>query len=130
MPDDELAEEGMELFRTTCSQCHLVSGAGGNEAFREEDGIEGAALVSGAAPNLTHFASRGVFAGGVFDLWVDQDGNGEVETDEIGERAQRRRPRGVAARPARPRSRWPPGSRAACPTWTSPRSRSMPSSPT
>ena len=49
--------------------CHLARGPGGNED--SENGIEGAELVSGAAPNLTHFASRGVFAGAVFDLWVD-----------------------------------------------------------
>jgi cytochrome c oxidase subunit II len=77
---DADAIEGMETFRSTCSVCHLVSGPGGNEEF-----FDGAALQSGAAPNLTHFASRGVFAGGVFDLWKDLDGNGEVDTDEIGE---------------------------------------------
>jgi cytochrome c oxidase subunit 2 len=85
VPDDQLAEEGMNLFRTTCSGCHLIEGEGGNEADREENGIEGAELVAGAAPNLTHFASRGVFAGGIFDLWIDQDGNGEVDLDERGE---------------------------------------------
>ncbi len=83
-PDESLALEGKDLFTTTCSQCHLVEGEGGNEEAREEDGIEGAALVAGAAPNLTHFASRGTFAGGIFDLWVDEDGNGEVDADEIG----------------------------------------------
>jgi cytochrome c oxidase subunit II len=85
VPTGELAQEGMELFRTTCSQCHLVSGEGGNEAAREEAGTEGAALVAGAAPDLTHFASRGVFAGAVFDLWVDLDDNGEVDIDEVGQ---------------------------------------------
>jgi cytochrome c oxidase subunit II len=84
VPTGELAVEGMELFRTTCSSCHLVSGEGGNEADREEADIDGAALVAGAAPDLTHFASRGVFAGGVFDLWRDIDGNGEVDIDERG----------------------------------------------
>jgi cytochrome c oxidase subunit 2 len=79
VPTDDLAAQGMDLFRTTCSGCHLVSGEGGNE-----DVFKGAALVSGAAPNLTHFASRGIFAGGVYDLWVDQDGNGEVDLDERG----------------------------------------------
>lgn len=78
-PSDELAATGMEAFRTTCSSCHLVSGDGGNE-----DLFNGAALVSGAAPNLTHFASRGVFAGGTLDLWVDADDNGQIDTDEIG----------------------------------------------
>jgi cytochrome c oxidase subunit 2 len=85
VPPGELAQQGMELFRTTCSQCHLVSGEGGNEAAREEAGTEGAALVAGAAPDLTHFASRGVFAGAVLDLWVDLDDNGEVDIDERGE---------------------------------------------
>ena len=79
VPTDALAKQGMETFRTSCTGCHLVSGEGGNE-----DIFSGAALTSGAAPNLTHFASRGIFAGGVFDLWVDQDDNGEVDADEMG----------------------------------------------
>ena len=79
-PTGELAKEGQELFRNTCSQCHRVRGPGGND-----DLFKGAALLSGAAPDLTHLASRGVFAGGVFDLWLDQDGNGEIEPDEMGE---------------------------------------------
>ena len=84
VPTDALAEEGLAAFRTTCSQCHLVEGDGGNEDLHE-----GAALVAGAAPNLTHFASRGVFAGGIFDLWVDQDDNGEIDIDERGGRLNR-----------------------------------------
>jgi len=79
-PDGELAREGMETFRTMCSSCHLVSGGGGNE-----DLYQGTAQVSGAAPNLTHFASRGIYAGGVYDLWVDQDDNGEIDLDELGQ---------------------------------------------
>ncbi len=79
VPTSALAKQGMDTFRTSCTGCHLVSGEGGNE-----DIFTGAALVSGAAPNLTHLASRGVFAGGVFDLWVDQDGNNEVDLDELG----------------------------------------------
>jgi cytochrome c oxidase subunit II len=78
-PTGDLALEGQEIFRTTCSQCHRVRGPGGNdEQFR------GAALVAGAAPDLTHFASRGTFAGAIFDLWLDLDGNGEVDLDELG----------------------------------------------
>jgi cytochrome c oxidase subunit II len=79
VPDGELAEAGLEIFRTTCSGCHLVRGEGGNE-----DLFEGAAQVSGAAPDLTHFASRGAFAGAIFDTWEDTNGNGEVDIDEIG----------------------------------------------
>lgn len=79
VPTEALAKTGMDTFRSTCSGCHLVNGEGGNE-----DVYQGTAQVSGAAPNLTHFASRGVFAGAVFDLWVDTDGNGEVDLDEQG----------------------------------------------
>lgn len=78
-PTGSLARQGRETFRTGCSACHLVRGAAGNE-----DLFKGTAQVSGAAPDLTHFASRGVFAGGVFDTWVDQDGNGEIDIDERG----------------------------------------------
>ncbi|MDP1821567.1 MAG: cytochrome c oxidase subunit II [Acidimicrobiales bacterium] len=75
-----LAAEGRETFRTSCSQCHRVRGENGND-----DLFEGAALLAGAAPDLTHFASRGVFAGAIFELWDDVDGSGEVEADEVGE---------------------------------------------
>jgi cytochrome c oxidase subunit 2 len=78
-PTGAQALEGQEVFRTTCSQCHHVRGPGGND-----EQFKGAALVSGAAPDLTHLASRGVFAGSVFDLWVDTDGNGEVDMAELG----------------------------------------------
>jgi cytochrome c oxidase subunit II len=80
VPGDALAREGMDLFRTACSGCHLVSGEGGNE-----DLFTGTAQVSGAAPNLTHFASRGIFAGGIYDLWVDQDDNGEIDAADLGQ---------------------------------------------
>jgi mono/diheme cytochrome c family protein len=84
VPTGQQAQDGMELFRTTCSQCHLVRGDGGNEELRDDNDVEGAALVAGAAPDLTHFASRGAFAGAIFDLWEDADGNGEIDYDEIG----------------------------------------------
>lgn len=79
VPTSALAKEGMDVFRTSCTGCHLVRGPGGND-----DIYKGTAQVSGAAPNLTHFASRGIFAGGVFDLWLDQNGNGEIDLDERG----------------------------------------------
>jgi cytochrome c oxidase subunit II len=78
-PTGELALEGQEVFRASCSQCHRVRGPGGNEEL-----FDGAAVVAGAAPDLTHFASRGAFAGAIFPLWRDLDGNGEVDPDEIG----------------------------------------------
>ena len=76
-PTDDLAAAGQAVFEAQCTSCHLVEGL-------NEDTYDGAAQTSGAAPNLTHFADRGTYAGGVFDLWVDTDGDGIVEADEIG----------------------------------------------
>jgi cytochrome c oxidase subunit 2 len=81
-PTSGPAAEGLEIFKTKCSSCHLVEGANeeGEGAFPGE-----ASQVAGVAPNLTHFMTRGAFAGAIFDLWRDQDGDGIVEHDEIGE---------------------------------------------
>lgn len=76
--EDEDVTVGAEIFAGRCVTCHVVEG------LDSEIETTGAAQVSGAAPNLTHFASRGTYAGGIFDLWVDQDDDGMVETEEIG----------------------------------------------
>ena len=76
------AASGAELFTTQCSGCHLARGI--NDQQFEENGNGTELLVSQNAPDLTHFATRGVFAGAIFDLWVDQDGDDIVEADEIG----------------------------------------------
>jgi cytochrome c oxidase subunit II len=81
-PTDGEAAAGAELFATQCSGCHLARGINDDQFAEQGNGTE--LLVSGNAPDLTHFASRGVFAGGILDLWVDQDGDGIVEHDEIG----------------------------------------------
>jgi cytochrome c oxidase subunit II len=75
-----LAAEGLEIFRAQCTSCHLVTG--NNDDIYDPDAVP---LLAGAAPNLTHFATRGTFAGAIFDLWQDLDGNGEVDHDEVGE---------------------------------------------
>lgn len=80
VPSDDEAETGAELFATQCSRCHLARGI--NDEEWDDEG--GTTLVAGAAPDLTHFATRGAFAGGTFDLWEDTDGDGIVEYDEIG----------------------------------------------
>ncbi len=81
-PTDALAAQGAEVFAAQCTSCHLVEGV-------NSDTFDGAAQVSGAAPNLTHFASRGTYAGGIFDLWRDLDGDRKIETDEIGVELER-----------------------------------------
>ncbi len=61
------ALRGVEVFSTYCASCHLVRGL--NEAD-----YNGAEVVSGSAPDLTHFASRTTFAGGIFNLY-NRDGS-------------------------------------------------------
>jgi cytochrome c oxidase subunit 2 len=83
MPADGTdAAAGAESFATQCSGCHLARGI--NDEEFEEAGSGEELLVSGNAPDLTHFASRGTFAGAIFDLWLDQDDNGTVDPDEVG----------------------------------------------
>src|SRR5690606_32154151 len=81
MPTEGDAALGAELFATQCSRCHLARGI--NDEQYEEEG-SGDDLIAGEAPDLTHFASRGAFAGATFDLWNDLDGDDIVEADEIG----------------------------------------------
>jgi cytochrome c oxidase subunit 2 len=81
MPDDEQAQLGAEVFSGTCSRCHLARGI--NDELFEEQG-NGDDLVSGPGPDLTHFATRGAFAGAIFDLWETDDPAGIVQYDEIG----------------------------------------------
>lgn len=76
-PADELAAQGEAVFEARCTSCHLVEGL-------NDDTYAGAAQVSGAAPNLTHFASRGTYAGSIFDLWADADDDEAIEVSEIG----------------------------------------------
>ena len=81
-PTDEEAAGGAELFASQCSVCHLARGI--NDDQFEEAGDGTAELVSENAPDLTHFVSRGAFAGATFNLWDDLDGDQIVEADEIG----------------------------------------------
>jgi cytochrome c oxidase subunit II len=54
-PAEALAREGQQLFEDMlCVQCHAVTGHPADAGIR-------------IGPDLTHFASRGVFAGGIFD---------------------------------------------------------------
>jgi cytochrome c oxidase subunit 2 len=82
MPTEAEAAAGAELFTTQCSGCHLARGINDDEFEAQGSGAD--LIVAENAPDLTHFASRGTFAGALFDLWVDADGDGFVEFDEIG----------------------------------------------
>jgi cytochrome c oxidase subunit 2 len=58
--------EGESLFVSSCGQCHQVRGVNDEE-------YDGAAVVSGAAPDLTHFATRSTFAGSLFRVYAEAD---------------------------------------------------------
>ena len=66
-PTDPTASAGLEVFSGICTSCHLVEGV-------NDDVYEGADQASGAAPNLTHFASRSTFAGGILNTY-NSDGS-------------------------------------------------------
>lgn len=81
-PQSPEEQAGRELFEGRCASCHLIEGV-------NTDTYQGADQESGSAPNLTHFASRGVYAGGTFELWDDTDGDDVVEWEEIGGELER-----------------------------------------
>jgi cytochrome c oxidase subunit II len=56
---------GQELFAARCASCHRIAGLDAQPSEIDHP------LVSGAAPDLTHFASRRSFAGGIFELYND-----------------------------------------------------------
>ncbi|HUP76289.1 MAG TPA: cytochrome c oxidase subunit II [Acidimicrobiales bacterium] len=56
------AAAGIVTFRNICTRCHLLRGVN-DDIFTVAD------QVAGAAPDLTHFASRTTFAGGIFNLY-------------------------------------------------------------
>jgi cytochrome c oxidase subunit 2 len=63
-----LAEAGKAVFNAQlCSSCHLIDGVN-NEKVDGEKGVK-TQLVAGVAPDLTHFATRGTFAGSIFNLY-------------------------------------------------------------
>jgi cytochrome c oxidase subunit 2 len=72
MPDpdtDPVAYAGMQTFIAKCATCHEIRGLKGPDG--QPINVNGnAPLVSGYAPDLTHLMSRGVFASGMFDLYV------------------------------------------------------------
>jgi cytochrome c oxidase subunit 2 len=71
-------QRGINTFRTKCASCHLMDGVA-DDLWSEDRVAE--QLVAGAAPNLTHFATRTTFAGGIFNVW-DPD-TGDFNTNDV-----------------------------------------------
>ena len=109
VPTASWPRQGMELFRTTCSQCHLVAGEGGNEEARDEAGIDGAALVSrrGARTSPTSPAAACSPAPSSTS-GSTTTATARSTSTRSGRAAQRRRPRRRGCATRRPRSRWTP----------------------
>lgn len=76
---DEIA--GYELFQNNCQRCHVVED--GNLEYSDTHSSD-IALVSKAAPNLTHFATRSTFAGGIFGVYAGgPDGSTDANDDAL-----------------------------------------------
>jgi mono/diheme cytochrome c family protein len=84
VPTDPDAVAGWEVFSNNCTSCHVINGLtslaapeGETDTFAIYDGanrlIDKPVQVSGAAPNLTHIATRSSFAGGIFNLYNNVD---------------------------------------------------------
>lgn len=74
---EELAawERGRGLIEEKgCTSCHSLQGIGGPEP--RDDTV----LVSGVAPDLTHFASRDFFAGAISPVWLGVQDTLEEDT--------------------------------------------------
>jgi cytochrome c oxidase subunit 2 len=70
-PTNPVAAEGKKVWQALCAQCHVIKGI--NDAKMKETPPP---LVAGVAPDLTHFMTRGTFAGSIFNLYepVSSDG--------------------------------------------------------
>ena len=75
VPTDEDALAGRELFLNNCQRCHVIDDG-------EIDPPEEVALVARAAPNLTHFATRTTFAGGIYAVYAGGEGEATVANDD------------------------------------------------
>ena len=73
--EEFLAAEGRALFQAVCTSCHVVredpADADGT-AYEYGRDFE-AALLARAAPDLTHFATRSVFAGAIYSQYAEVD---------------------------------------------------------
>jgi len=74
LPEDaSAAARGVEAFISNCTSCHLINGV-------NDLSYDGANQVSGAAPNLTHLASRTTFAGALLNLY---NADGSLNRDDL-----------------------------------------------
>ncbi len=76
LPDDASAEaRGLEAFTVQCASCHLVDGVNDLNDIDVDQ-------VSEASPDLTHFAGRTSFAGGILETYNE---DGSLNRDDLEE---------------------------------------------
>ena len=79
-PATAAATAGERVYAAKCASCHQINGV--LDAKKEKLLVDASAsLISGAAPNLTHFASRSVFAGATFATYLDDPKTAPNEAD-------------------------------------------------
>lgn len=70
-PRTAAQQRGQAVFLQNCASCHQMNGL----AMPED-----VPLVPGVAPNLTHFATRDAYAGGIYELYRD---DGSVDRGQL-----------------------------------------------
>lgn len=83
-PTDALALQGQTIFSQQCTGCHFIDGLTTTDAEGTVTPFEYTGenpLVAGAAPNLTHFAARSVFAGATWETYIDDPATPEDDSD-------------------------------------------------
>jgi len=83
-----LRTSGRAIFQANCTSCHVVredpNDADG-DAFEYAANFESANLVALAAPDLTHFATRTVFAGAIYSQYVEVDADDDHLLEILGD---------------------------------------------
>ncbi|QGG96726.1 cytochrome c oxidase subunit II [Actinomarinicola tropica] len=74
-PETASQARGREAFEANCASCHSIRGL-----ETQPGDVNPVPLVAGVAPDLTHFASRRSYAGGIFELY---DENGDVNRGQL-----------------------------------------------
>lgn len=91
IPTDQAALRGLSVFTQQCASCHQIEGVNAvdcvpdgatNGCFAGTAPYDGAEVVSGLAPNLTHLMSRSSYAGSIFELYDDEPSAANYLTKE------------------------------------------------
>jgi cytochrome c oxidase subunit 2 len=69
-PTDAKALAGKTTWQSLCAQCHVIKGV--NDEKMKTATVP---LTAGVAPDLTHFMTRGTFAGSILNLYDPVDPN-------------------------------------------------------